>query len=320
MSDRIHWLCACSGLLSAPAEWRGRQVRCPACGAAQVVPQTSDASATARARQDRSAWQDRRAAPEDARSGESPYSGWELRTEGGPPRDDPFFRRFHVDPRAARRAARRKWWILAGVIAAVALVIGGGLVSRHLWKTRWSAAARMERAGFGRKVTGHRPAPWQEALQAVGSAQRRLEAANDGREAATALRDAFLSALLEADVMPLEPRAHLYNNAAWFFLTTAHEDLRDPPRALRMAQEAVDWTGRARPEMLDTLAEALAAAGRPSEAAAMELQVLAMEPGNAFYRAQATRFHAEAGLPPPAFPAPLPEAPPGPAAAPATDP
>jgi len=317
MIDRIHWRCACGNLLSAPAHWRGRAARCPACDALCPVPETSRPDAETEAAGRDVPFRERRATAAPGRTdGGSPYSGWEMRTEGGPPPDDPFFERFRVDPAAARRAARRKWWLLLGIVASLTLVVGGGLVSRHLWKTRWSAAARMENAGFGRRLQQPlRPAPWQEALAAVSAAQARVDEANDSPEAAARLRDTFTAAIRESEGMPLGARAHLYNNAAWFLATTPFPAMREPDRALGLARSAVEWTGRKDAGTLDTLAEALFANHRAAEAAIVEAEAGALDPDNAFYRQQEAKFLDDAGLPAPSLvtlPSPAPSSPPAP--------
>jgi len=315
MTERIRWRCACTNLLSAPAAWSLRTVRCPACGANAPVPAASEPDAVTEMAVREAPWLDRRTDPEGAHPGASPgtspYTGWELRTDGGPPVDDPFFQRFRVDTGALRKASRRKWWILGAVLATLLLLAGGALLSRHLWKTRWSAAARMERAGFGERFASVELPAWRIAMRNVHESERALEASKDGLEASEHMRDVYLVALKEAEAMPRDPRAHLHNNAAWFFATTPHADLRQPLRALDLARSAAEWTDRKDAGILDTLAEALFVMDRAAEAAAVEDEVLALEPSGAFYRQQAAKFRAAAGLPPPppASPAPAPPAP-----------
>jgi hypothetical protein len=299
MSDRIHWRCACANLLSAPASWRHRPVRCPACDATAPVPDASEPDAESETARREGPWLDRRTEPDGRSLDPSPYAGWVMRTEGGPPADDPFFHRFRVDAAALRKASRRKWWVLGLIVVTLLAVAGGVMLSRHLWKTRWSAAARMERAGFGERLTSVEVPAWRLAMREVRNAEKALEDAKDGLEAAEHLQEAYLVALKEAEAMPRGPRAHLYNNAAWFFVTTPHPDLRQPVRALDLAQSATEWTGRKDAGLLDTLAETLSVAGRTAEAAQAEDEALALEPGSTFYRERATKFRAVAGLPPP---------------------
>ncbi|MBN1676804.1 MAG: hypothetical protein JXR37_37520 [Kiritimatiellae bacterium] len=56
------------------------------------------------------------------------------------------------------------------------------------------------------------------------------------------------------------------NNLAWLLATSPREQLRNPQAAVRLAQEACRTTGCRKPEMLDTLAAAYAAAGRFDDA------------------------------------------------------
>ena len=52
------------------------------------------------------------------------------------------------------------------------------------------------------------------------------------------------------------------NNLAWILATHADDDLRDPPEALRLAQQAAQLTGDSDPQVLDTLSVAQAATNR----------------------------------------------------------
>jgi tetratricopeptide (TPR) repeat protein len=52
------------------------------------------------------------------------------------------------------------------------------------------------------------------------------------------------------------------NNLAWLLATSPRENLRDPARAIRLAERASAATGNKEPGMLDTLAAAYAAAGQ----------------------------------------------------------
>jgi spermidine synthase len=56
------------------------------------------------------------------------------------------------------------------------------------------------------------------------------------------------------------------NNLAWLLATSADERLRDPARAVGLAEAARDAGGAADPDVLDTLAAAYAAAGRFDDA------------------------------------------------------
>lgn len=312
MDDRIAWRCPCGNPLTAPSDWRGRTVRCPACGAPGAVPADGDPGAEAQIRAPQAALRDRRS-PAPAPSPGLPYGAWEMRTEGGPAADDPFFQRFRNDAREARRRSRRRRWLPAvAAVAAVALLAGGGLLSRHLWKTRWSAAARMERAGFGNRLDRSDGPRWRTVADAVQAAEERHQAAGGDLPSAVALRDAYRRALQEECEMPAPRQVHLLNNAAWFLATTPHPEVRDPSRALVLGGQAADLSQRRAAHVLDTLAEALFATGDARRAAATEDEALALEPEAPFYRQQAARFRTAAGLPPlpPLPPAPSPDVPP----------
>jgi tetratricopeptide (TPR) repeat protein len=56
--------------------------------------------------------------------------------------------------------------------------------------------------------------------------------------------------------------ADVQNNLAWLLATDGDERLRDPARAVRLAERACELTARQDPAVLDTLAAAYAAAGR----------------------------------------------------------
>ena len=69
--------------------------------------------------------------------------------------------------------------------------------------------------------------------------------------------------------MRLRPdSANVANNLAWLLATTRNPELRNAYLALRLAERAASLTGRANPQILDTLAAAYAASGRFDEALA----------------------------------------------------
>ncbi len=93
----------------------------------------------------------------------------------------------------------------------------------------------------------------------------------------------------------------IQNNLAWLLATSADATLRDGKRAVALAQQALEPSGGTDPVILDTLAAALAEAGRFSEAAqtarkALELANLAGQQGLAQeLKGELKRY--EAGLP-----------------------
>jgi len=84
--------------------------------------------------------------------------------------------------------------------------------------------------------------------------------------------------------------AQLLNAAAWSYATTPSTALRNPAKALAYAQKAVASKQETRPELLDTLGEALYANGRFDEAIAAEKRALALDPESDFYASQLKKF------------------------------
>ena len=81
----------------------------------------------------------------------------------------------------------------------------------------------------------------------------------------------------------------LLNNLAWLLATNKEQGLFQPQKALSLARKAV--TLKPDPMILDTLAEAYLANGRPDLALQVARQVLAKNPSNrAYYQAQEERF------------------------------
>jgi Zn-dependent protease with chaperone function len=93
--------------------------------------------------------------------------------------------------------------------------------------------------------------------------------------------------------LELEPDdPELLNNLAWLLLTGSDPALRDPVRALDLAEQAARL--QPRPHILDTLATAYWANGMMDQAIAVERQALLGDPQQAeFYRRQLERFQSE---------------------------
>jgi serine/threonine protein kinase len=70
------------------------------------------------------------------------------------------------------------------------------------------------------------------------------------------------------------------NGCAWLLATCSDAGIRDGQRAVELAQQAADLTQRKNPKMLDTLAAALAEAGRFEEAVAVEKEAMALLPND----------------------------------------
>jgi Flp pilus assembly protein TadD len=69
---------------------------------------------------------------------------------------------------------------------------------------------------------------------------------------------------------------HSRNNIAWLLATSADAAIRDGPKAVGFANEAVDLSGGREPSFLRTLAAAYAESGRFGEAVAVVRQASAI--------------------------------------------
>ena len=108
---------------------------------------------------------------------------------------------------------------------------------------------------------------------------------NDNRYAKA--RDAY------ENVLRIDPgNVHALNNLAWLLATCPEEDLRQPERALDLAEQALALKRES--FILDTYAEALFLNGRTKEAVEAARQALAAaNEKKAYYRTQLDRFEAE---------------------------
>lgn len=90
--------------------------------------------------------------------------------------------------------------------------------------------------------------------------------------------------------LALDPgNPEILNNLAWVLATSKDASLRDPPKALAMAQRAI--ARKKAPHIWDTLAECLFANGRLQDAVEAEEKALAMSPENPeIYRDQLDKF------------------------------
>ncbi len=93
-----------------------------------------------------------------------------------------------------------------------------------------------------------------------------------------------------ADVPPLA-----LNNLAWLIATDPDASADDRTTAVRLAERAVEGTGRTDPNVLDTLAEAQFAAGSAAAAVATIDEAIALVPGERYFREQRRRFTGERG-------------------------
>ncbi len=91
--------------------------------------------------------------------------------------------------------------------------------------------------------------------------------------------------------LSLAPRqADIANNLAWLLLTAQDTSLRDPVRALQLAEQAARF-GKGQGAILDTLATALWANGRTDEALDVEQEAVAQDPVHKkYYHARIEEF------------------------------
>src|SRR5208283_4220898 len=111
------------------------------------------------------------------------------------------------------------------------------------------------------------------------------------------------------DVSPL-----LLNNTAWMIATSQRPTEEQVGVAVRLAERAVEETDRQDPNLLDTLAEAQFAAGRPEDAVQTIDEAIALRPEQPYFVEQRRRFTGERGrddrpAPPPEEEEPLPPPP-----------
>lgn len=88
------------------------------------------------------------------------------------------------------------------------------------------------------------------------------------------------------------------NNLAWILSTCAHEELRDPRRAVELAREQCEKDGWKQSGVIDTFAAALAASERFAEAVEMQRKALELAPDEATRKDFQSRLDLyEAGKP-----------------------
>ena len=254
---------SCQNALSAPATWAGRLARCPACGVEQAVATQDDATAVRPVPRD--------ALPASQLEGEGAATEATLR-EVVPPSSQP----------APRRRFRRAWVWAILVVGLVATAYAGWRV----WRTRFAPDAIARRhvaAQHGRS-----------AYPRVGELERRVaENPNDPR-ATRRLAAAYERVIEQAGRRGSKRIPMIYNNAAWLYLTTPIEAVRDVERGLRYAEIAVAATGGEQGVVLDTLAEALHLNGRHEDAVRVAEQAVALEPDEAELGAHLEIYRAAA--------------------------
>jgi tetratricopeptide (TPR) repeat protein len=108
----------------------------------------------------------------------------------------------------------------------------------------------------------------RELAAAVRIEPERAELQSSHADALSALgRSAEAAAAYRAALRLRSPWPEVENNLAWLLATDPDSSVRAPAEAVALAERAAAGSGRRDPRILDTLAAAYAAAGRPAEAA-----------------------------------------------------
>lgn len=159
------------------------------------------------------------------------------------------------------------------------------------------AEAIMKNRGYGHKL--ERPLTANpEITRLIGQvdvAESRQFADPDDLALTMELSAAYEAALKEIVQIRGPRAAALLNNAAWLLSTTPHLGLRDPARALKLAESAVVLTCRKNAGYLDTLAQALAVNGRTAEALAVAREAIALNPDDQYLKDREREFSNAAG-------------------------
>ena len=277
-TDRIGFRCACANALSAPASWRGRTVRCPACGALQAVPDVADTAVLRELD-----------ARETARTAPDPEAS-PLVTEIVVHELDGAIADVTPSPDRRRLSPRTRRILIAVALTAAAGGFVAGMVHwRNVYKRDFSAAGIMEQRGFGRRVQGAEPSPlW--LYETVARLDSAWEAQGRPAAGAVAMAAVFRWALENGADQP--GRVWVMNNAAWFLATVPWPGLREPVRALRLARAASAMSNAKEAVIEDTLAQALYVNGRVEEALRTELHARELDPNAPFTKEPIERFRA----------------------------
>ena len=209
-------------------------------------------------------------------------------------------------------------WLLLALLTFAAIetvFLPGVAAAAHLGGFVGGIAATAAVAPSGLRREGARP--WltlANTALAVGAVLSIAAVAGEVRGDAALLTRRGTKLLRLTDVSPL-----LLNNTAWMIATSARATPEQAAVAVRLAERAVEATGRQDPNLLDTLAESQFAAGRPEDAVETIDEAIALRPEEPYFTEQRRRFTGDRGRddrpsPPPEEDEPAPrEAPPSPA-------
>jgi membrane associated rhomboid family serine protease len=210
-----------------------------------------------------------------------------------------------------------RWLLLALLVFAGVgtVVLPGVAAAAHLGGFVGGIAATAAVAPSALRREAARP--WltlANAALALGAALSIAAVAGEVRGDAALLTRRGTKLLRLTDVSPL-----LLNNTAWMIATSPRATPEQAAVAVRLAERAVEATGRQDPNLLDTLAESQFAAGRPEDAVETIDEAIALRPEEPYFTEQRRRFSGDRGRddrpsPPPEEDEPAPrEAPPSPA-------
>lgn len=158
-------------------------------------------------------------------------------------------------------------------------------------RSAFAGLAFLYRHGVGTRLDAEREEHWLRRAADAGHADsqyrlgRLLHARGEDDEGVVAEALGWLAAAAESGVAEA---AHV---AAWIYATTRHDALRDPHRALALAQSAVSWRRDA--NTLDTLAAAQAAQGDFERAVATQQLALSLAVADAELRAHLEAYQGE---------------------------
>ncbi|HOA13577.1 MAG TPA: hypothetical protein PLB35_05835 [Myxococcota bacterium] len=301
--QRIFFECdECGRPLECPQPWAGRQVCCPSCGHSGTIPPESTVAGR-RVPQVTPSEAMRRPAGVDSTAGGARPGDIVLSSADG------FVTEHSLPARSARRPEKqtltfRQFWARYKVFIVGGIIVVGALAWWGSWKWYYRnyvrAEAIMKNRGYGRKLD--QPlVPNPEITRLIGQvdvAESRQFAAPEDVGLTMELAAAYDAALKEIGHIRGPRAAAILNNAAWLLSTTPHLGLRDPGRALKLAESAVVQTCRKNAGYLDTLAHALAASGRPAEALEVAREALALKPDDQYLKEREREFSDVAGTGP----------------------
>lgn len=291
--DDICFLCeSCRNVMIAPKAWIGMSVRCSLCDARRVVPATGDAEPPCRQSPHEAARHTPSGGTLAGRARNDDLVITVDDTEVLRDRDPAQLKRTGDSRKSAVRKFLRRWryWLIGG---AVVLGVAGWAIS---WKWYYQhyvkAEAIMRSRGYGRQLS--EPLTDNSSNDLLVSRVQVAEARSfekpEDLSLAMDLLAAYEHALAEIDKIPRWRASSIMNNASWLLSTTPHIGLRDPERALKLANAAVAATNRKNPGFLDTLAEAKSINNDHVGALETAREALNLLPEDSYLRGRLTHF------------------------------